>query len=448
MIRLIVFLLALTGAVMVYASPSPLNSERLIEKLSIQLRGRMASASEKSAFKAAIEAQPDQFTAIYSELIDQWMKDPGYARSIAQLHSVWWRVPIGHAAQHAGEVVAQNRSYREIYQRDYIYVDGASSGPYLQLGVETLTDLPLDSLYPVYVPLAPQEKRFRGFFSSLEFLLTYPDTDTNRNRKRSSQVFRIAFCETLQNLKSNRSHLAMTLEDEHGRNPDCLGCHRRLDPMARFFDQWRPPVGDLPSYDPLQLSRGTVHLGGTFGMDREISGVADSNLGAIVVDQPEFAACVARLAWQYVFGTSVAVQPEQLHILVDRYRSSERMSPVVKDVLLHPYFWSEAEAPPLHYADVKDLLKNCGTCHASSQQTQFNPDSYPFRSDSHDNAMLLKRIWLAINHLPGAKPMPAPPQPRLPIESIEMLRNWLSRGAESEPGRATLTDEQLEAILQ
>ncbi len=431
---------------------APLAPERLLDKLSLQLRGRFATPSEKQEFKAELQHDPEHFLDLYGSWIDRWLEDPAYAKQIAQLHKVWWRVPAETTAQLAGDVVAQNRPYSEIYVRDYLYADATTSSAYQALGAKTLADLPFDSPEPVYVPLAPEETRFRGFFASLEFLSTYPDTDTNKNRKRSSQVFRIGFCETLQNVgaKAFTPALSELPPDPHGTNPDCIGCHRRLDPMARFFDRWRPALmmGGLPAFDQEQAAQGQVHVGGPLGMDRGLPGVTDAALGAIVVKQPEFAGCVAKLAWQYAFGSSVAMQQADLNDLTQLYQGTERMNPLVKKVLLHPYFWSDAEIPPLRFEDIKPALKNCGSCHANARGTRFDPEHYPFRADPAANVSLLKRIWKSVNRYPGVRPMPELPQPRLPIETLDALRSWISRGAELEAGHPTLTPEDVEAILE
>ncbi len=431
-------------------SPRPLPPDRLLDKLSTLLRGKLASPAEKRAFASSVEADPTHFMSVYRAQIEQWMQDPRYANTIADLHRVWWRVPGGTVAALAGEIVAQDRPYPEIYDRDYLYLDGDTSRVYQPYGVETLQDLPLDAARPVYISLAPEERRFRGFFSSLEFLVTYPDTLTNKNRKRSSQVFRIAFCETLQNLGANTFHPQSLDQDPHGSDPSCIGCHRRLDPMARFFDQWRPPgmAGLPPDFDSGEAASGAIHLGGLLGMDRQFPGQRDGALGKLVVAQPEFASCVSRLAWQYVFGTNVAIDAKSLQTLTDQYKSTQRFNPLVTSVLENPYFWSQVEAPPLRYQDVAPLLKNCAFCHARSSRTRFDPSAYPFRADAEENFELLQRIWFAVNHLPGARPMPEAPQPKLPVESLDALRNWISRGAEAAPGQATLNDAQVEAILQ
>ena len=449
--RRLFLVIFLCGGHLAYAEapPKPLKAERIIEKLSLLLRGRSASLQEKIDFKAAIEREPADFDKTYRNLIHNFMKDPGYAKAIALQHSMWWRIPDGTVARHAGVIVAENRPYREIYQRDYLFVDGDMSDIYAQYNVQTLADLPFNSPTPVFVPLAPQEARFRGLFSSPEFLKTYPDTSTNKNRKRSSQVFRIAFCETLQNVMA-KAPAARLIEEGHGKNPDCIGCHRRLDPMARFFDRWLPPLpmGEFAVYEPNAKALGAVKLGGDGGIDRAIDGVADADVGKIVVAQPEFAACVGKQAWRFAFGSQVALDNQMAQRLATRYSENERLNPVIEEVLMHPYFWSEAEVPALHYDDVKGLLANCGTCHARASVTRFDPTAYPFLADADRNAELLGRMWKAINARPNVRPMPESPQPRLPLETIETLRSWIINGAQSDVGTRTLSDEQVEAILE
>ena len=142
------------------------------------------------------------------------------------------------------------------------------------------------------------------------------------------------------------------------------------------------------------------------------------------------------------------MDPQTLIGLQQTFQSSQRFNPLVLSVLQNPYFWSQEEAPPLRYMDVAPLLQNCGSCHVRSRVTPFDPKIYPFRTDPDENFALLQKIWLAINHLPGARPMPEAPQPKLPVETLDALRNWISRGAEAAPGTATLNDLQVEAILQ
>ncbi len=429
------------------AEPQPLPPERLVQKLAFVLTGRAALPGEIEKFKSDLQATPDAFISSYRALVERYMKTPAFAQRIQVLHQMWWHVPLELSARHAAYVVTQDLPYEEIYTRNYLYLNAEDTGFYQALSAGTLGDLPTQPGPPVRVLISPEEKRFRGFFGSPDFLITYPDTASNVNRKRSSQVFRIAFCETLKNPVTEE--LGRMNEDEHGSSPDCVGCHRRLDPMARFFDQWRPAqLFDPLPYDASQPSQGSVFLGGTLGMDKRFEGFADSDLGAIVVKQPEFGACVSKLAWQLVYGREVPIDAETDIQLQQQYQTSKRFKTLVTSALLHPYFWSDRQVPTLTYREIRPLLQNCGSCHARSELTTFQPDVYPFLEAPADNVQLLKKIWTAINRWAGAKPMPLPPQPKLPQESLDSIRVWLENGALNDAGSRTLNDEEIEEILQ
>jgi hypothetical protein len=411
-------------------------------------------------FKSAVESDPESFPELYSQLVDKYLHTPEYAETIAKFHAVWWRIPIGTAAKLAGQVVAEDQSYEEIYTRDYIYTNLGMASVYDQLHARVLSDYPTSPGDYRKIFLSADEPRFRGLFGSPEFLRVYPDTLSNFNRKRSSQVFRIAFCETLANNVPSGQILPLqdpSLPDEHGSNPECVGCHRRLDPVARFFDKWRPPAtdGQFAEYDPSRPDNGAVYLGGASGIDRVYNGTGDRDLGRLVVDQPEFHSCVGQLAWRLVFGTDIPLDQATKSELAAAYRGSKRFNSPLKLALLNPYFWSAEEPPPITYEAVKPILAGCGSCHTGSRRTQFDPSIYPFRSDEDGNAGLVKRIWGAVNHLANYRPMPqlpgpgpGLPAPKLAPEDIDLLRNWILRGAVADDGRTSLNDRQIEEILQ
>ena len=445
------FSLVWISAVADASEPSALAPEKLLSKLSYVLTGRNPTTSDINAFKQSIRDHPEDFSRIYATAIDRYLSSPAYPERITRLHQSWWRLPAGTVGKLAGSIVAENLPYSEIYSRNYIFVDDSIVETYQGENTQTLFDLESRPGPPIKIPLAPTEKRFRGLFSSPEFLATYPDTETNKNRKRSGQVFRIAFCESLRNNQFTALHQPRVgLEEEHGQNPDCIGCHRRLDPMARFFDQWRPllPSGGLLNYDPLRLSEGTVYIGGESGMERALAGRGDGDLGALIVKQPEFASCVSRLAWQYVFGLEVPLNEPFQRELNSQYAASERFNDLVRKSLQHPYFWSTQEPPSLNYGDVKIDFLGCGDCHRTSRLTQFDPLQYPFQANPEANASLLARIWSALNHRDGFRPMPETPRPQLPQESLDRMRSWISSGAQDGSGSRTITEEQIEEILQ
>lgn len=435
---------------------SPLPPTQLVNKIALTLTGKPASESEIVAFRTLVQASPAQFMKYYENLVQSYLKRKEYADVMERQHAFWWHLPGGSSAKHAGFVVSSDSPYREIFVRDYIFVDASSAANYSAFDIKTTGGMPTDPGVFQKVFLNPDEKRFRGLFGTPEFLATYPDTLSNKNRKRSSQAFRIGFCEALANIKDepgklHERNLGLRFDDDdHGHNPDCIGCHRRLDPMARFFDQWLPPRidGALPEYDGSRPSAGTVFLGGRNGMTRGIAGIADADLGAIVVAQPEFNRCVAKLAWQFIFGSDVPLDAESADSLTKLFSESGRFNTVVFNALLHPYFWSDEEPPPLGYEYVKEQFRDCGGCHVYSAKVPFDPDKYPFATDRKENFQLIKRIWGALNHSPGLRPMPEAPRPKLEPEQLDVLRSWIAQGAHDEGGNRSLLDSEIEEIFE
>ncbi len=434
------------------ASADPLPPERVVNRVSITMTGKIAGVAQVETFKRDIAARG--YSEAYRRLVRGYFNDPGYAKSMEQLHSTFWRIDEPAPSKHAAFVVTQDRPYDEIYSRDYIYADLSAGTVYQSLDAKVVGDFPLNPGVWQRVPLEAGEPRFRGFFSSPEFLRVYPDTPSNVNRKRSNQVFRIAFCQTLTNTpfagSFNHPTLAGLAPDDHGTNPECIGCHRRLDPMARFMDHWLPPTVDglYAEYDPDRPSLGTVHLGGPIGMDRSYRGAGDGELGKIIIKQPEYQSCVADLAWSWAFGRAVPLDDSTRADLVSVFAKTRRFNAVALSVLEHPYFWSDLEAPAINYASVRPLLAVCAGCHAESDKTQFDPAVYPFVADGAANFRLLKSVWGAINHDTRYKPMPLPPRPKLAAETLDTIRGWIVRGARDDHGSSTLTDDQIEEILQ
>jgi hypothetical protein len=431
------------------AEPAPLSARTLANKLAFVTVGHPASPAEITRFEREIAENSGGFTGAYNDLISRYLADSDYAHAVERSHTVWWRLSTGSAAQHAAYVVTHNLPYSEVYSRNYLYTDGSMTTIYDQMGAKVLGDLPDQPGDFRKLPLMSDEPRFRGFFGSPEFLRIYPDTESNVNRKRANQVFRIAFCETV----SNASAVAPPVEtfaDEHGQNPDCMGCHRRLDPVARFFDRWRPPTldGFYAEYDPTRADAGKVFLGGPIGMERSIDGIGDGGLGAIIVRQPEFGQCVANLAWNFVFGKEVVLDAATKAKLVAEYDRSKQFNPMVIAALKHQYFWSDAEIPSVKFDSVSPLLTTCAQCHVNSSMTRFDPANYPFRTDPTENFAFLRRFWGAVNRYSGYRPMPDLPRPKLDQDALDLMRSWILAGARDIRDNVTLTEVQIEELLQ
>ena len=96
---------------------------------------------------------------------------------------------------------------------------------------------------------------------------------------------------------------------------------------------------------------------------------------------------------------------------------------------------------------MKPLIQVCKDCHVARRDPQFNSDIYPYRDDRSDNALLVKRIYGAVTSNPAYKRMPPGMIPVLPQESLAKLREWIQNGALTESLQPTLTDAEIEEIL-
>ncbi len=432
-------------------APRALKTEVVLQKLTMVLWGEAASSQMTNDFRKLV--QKDGFDAAYRHQIAAMMADKRYWERVSRYHTLFWQVDSRELQEVAAFILGGNRPYRELYLRDYLYIDADGLSIYRLYGADTITPYPAPGQGYTQVFLAPSETRFRGLFGSPEFLRKFPDTPTNKNRKRSSHAFRIGFCETLTNpdaAKDVEFPEDSLLEGQHGSNPDCIGCHRRLDPMARFFDNWQPPIfdGNYAEFDNSYKADGSIHLGGLLGMDRSFPGIGTGDLGAIVINQPEFRSCVAKLAWQMVFDQEVPFTGEDRTALEQTYLSTERYNDLITQVLMNPYFWSDVAPPSLKFNDVSSSLKICAGCHARNNRFKFDPAQYPFASDPVQNAAMLKKIFASIVHSEGALAMPPQPIPKLDDLAIKGLSSWIQAGARGDSDQPTLTDEQIEEILR
>jgi hypothetical protein len=436
------------------SEPAPLPYGRVLERLSFKLRGVAPTADERAAFVAAAEADPTRFPALYAETIDRYLAAPEFRGVVEELHAVWWRVRRAESTALAGYIVANDRRYDELFAKDYLYVDGAHAPAYANQRAAVQTPLPSNNEGWRAVRLAPTETRFRSLLSQQDFLNTFPDTPTNKNRKRASQVFHTFLCETLTP-SAPQPPLDPTAptdpDDPHGHDPNCVGCHYRLDPLARFFDHWRPPLaGRAETYfDPAVAAAGTLILLNPDGSRTSASGAGESALGRVLASEPRFHACAVQQIWSYLFGPSVALDAPTSASLVQALERRGNFKDAVKLAAQHPYFWSNEVPPPPRFADVKAYFGVCTSCHAPDgvNDPRFDPTRYPFAADAATNADWLTRIWGAINYAIGYVPMPLAPTPALPADALARIRAWIAAGAVDDALRPTLDAAQVARVL-
>jgi hypothetical protein len=441
----------------------PLPAHTLLQKLSLKLRGSSPSAEELAAFKEQTEREPGRFPEILAEEVQRYMASPRFRDVVENMHAVWWRLPRRETTYLAGEIVQNDRPYFEIFNKNYLLLDGATARDYIESSIGTEGPLPTVPGDWRKVRLAEDETRFRSILSGIDVLNQFPDTPTNKNRARSNYIFKTFLCETLAptppgeftpwETSHEEASAFARLGDEHGTNPDCIGCHYRLDPMARFFDHWRPPLPNKVGtwFDPSQEAKGKAIIRESDGTTRAYEGTAESALALILREDPKVKRCVVNKAWEFVFGTAVKIPEETESQLVAKFESRQNFKELLAAVVQHPYFWSTEEAPPLKFEDVKAAFGSCADvmCHRPDGNTspKFDPQAYPFRADAEANFRLVKDIWSAINHKSGYSPMPKKPRPKLPPDVLSKIKDWISAGAFDGQSNATLSETQIQEVL-
>lgn len=95
---------------------------------------------------------------------------------------------------------------------------------------ETRSEPTRDGLYP-----------HAGLLSMLQFLVRYPSTDTNRNRGRARQFFQLFLgYDIMASAPAVTDAAAVTARFANPtlEAPDCVACHRALDPIAGLFQDY------------------------------------------------------------------------------------------------------------------------------------------------------------------------------------------------------------------
>lgn len=436
------------------AEPTPIEAAQLLKKLSLRLKHSLPSREETQAFQRALREYPDQFDKIYDERIEAYLSGSEFSDVVESFHSIWWRLLPAESTRLARYIVAEDRPYSEVFQHNYLVINGQNAPRYQRQGIATDGALPSGSDDWRVLRLKDDETRFRSVLGSLDFLDTYPDTPTNRNRKRANYVFSTFLCESLA--PSDPDSKATLRDDPHGSNPNCIGCHYRLDPLARFFDRWRPPSASsvLTWYDEGEAAKGKLIVKPAEGGRFDYEGTGEGELSQILSKEPRVHACVAKKVWETFVGSAIKLDNSSAMELTKAFKTRDNFKDLVRAAVHHPYFWSNERPPALTFNDVKASFKICSTCHSSQGSTfpRFDPAAYPFATVASENAQLLRDIYAAITHQPDYSPMPKSPAPGVPaqalsVEQLSAIREWIYNGALDSAGRPTLSETEKQEVL-
>jgi len=300
-----------------------------------------------------------------------------------------------------------------------------------------------------------QKDALAGFFTTPEFFSRYFNTGTNENRKRAAALYRLLLCDemkpvilsdahlerellmsTISDLKDGQQQPAppATVADQHGSQPDCQVCHRKLDPAAKLFSAapMSPALKSMSSFFVLgQQSQSILGLGQWVD-------------AALKTDSAK--RCQVRFFWNFVIGKNVPLSEDTMQNLVKVYDSSrENVRVLIEKLILMPEFTMPAqqlEERPVTFGDVRPLLRRCDSCHAGEGHM---PDfaSLPIGFQASEHSRWLKKIVKEtdLENL-GAKAAMPPAKAGWKPSTMEyrMLAKWLADGARDERGVPTTNE--------
>jgi hypothetical protein len=145
-------------------------------------------------------------------------------------------------------IVENDKPYSEILGADYTLVNPRLAAAYQAELLQPFVTGEATEWVPARIPsvsgrtpeLAATPYPHAGVLSTHAWLSRFPTTATNRNRHRSKMVYRqfLAFDIESQGQRpvddsQNGHYLVPTME-----NPNCLLCHRNMEPLAGAFQNW------------------------------------------------------------------------------------------------------------------------------------------------------------------------------------------------------------------
>lgn len=338
-------------------------------RVSMALRGVRPSARELAALQ---DGEVDLET-----LARRWVRDPLFSDTMRDLHAEQLRVrfdtqphppPLGPLAEWpttdiaasldeeplrlVSTIIEEGRPYTEILTASTTVADPIVAAAY---------GLARDPAGPTWQEVPwPDGRPAAGILASTSLWQRHMSSDRNFQRDRANVLLSMLVCTSLDALDGIR---APSLSPDAVRDdPNCAGCHDRLDPLASAFYGFRgylSPVTIAESYllgcepgsdcypmaywDPDE--RETRADDGMPDPDWRGEPVADlADLGARVAADPQFASCTAQ-RFSTWFSQQDSVDPELVDARAERFvDSGYDARALALDVVLSPEF---LDGPPL-----------------------------------------------------------------------------------------------------
>ncbi len=309
-------------------------------------------------------------------------------------------------------------------------------------------------------PLRP-DANLAGAISSPLFFERFADTVTNVARRRAAAVFDIMLCDEMRPVsfadasedkrlleesigrpvrgqpQSEHARTGRALERQHGTDAACMGCHSKLDPLARAFRG----MGDRLSKNP---SQGTlVFKIGAHSVQEKFVGLA--GMTQTIVKQPEYVSCQTGRFWNWFIGEDVPLTTERHSILNRKFEEfGRRPREFIRYLVNQPEFYQKPKVDSPSAALGKraaKILKDCTSCHSDSGEA---PDLYPYpiRGTQELHNRWLRKIRTELDLDGNGSQRSMPPSysgwdSSYISQSVQTIRDWLCAGAPNEDGMKT-----------
>ena len=225
-------------------------------------------------------------------------------------------------------IVRNDRSFTEIATADYIMVSPHSARGY---GIfETIKDQFKNPDNPFeYIPaklpaLTGRDGKTQesatglyphaGFLSMFHYLRRYPSTETNRNRLRARMFYQHFLGIDIMQLaprSTDASAVAAKYEIPTMQAPDCVVCHRTIDPVSSIFQDFDFEGHVIPRKDGWYKD---MFLAGFEGEDMPPSERwrAPQWLAERTVKDPRFAIAMVEHVYYILFGRKALQPPDDI----------------------------------------------------------------------------------------------------------------------------------------
>lgn len=291
-------------------APAQMDAERLLVRLSLDLRGVRPSPAELDAVKA----DPTSVDAS----IEAWLADPAFERRMMELWAVPFRTRLddypGGADVFGASSEARFQAAIGEEPLRLIARVAADDRPWTDVVTAdwTMSDAVLAEVWPVDYPDGAEGweevhytdgRPSAGVLSTNGMWWRYGSTIENYNRGRANAIARVLLCDDFLHRPVSFSRTNISLEsdsllEQTQTDPNCTTCHVAVDPLGSYLFgfTYYDTAFVSPTYNfaaERDWANGTTIAPSYFGEPGD--GLRD--LGRQVANDPRFVSCAVETTW-------------------------------------------------------------------------------------------------------------------------------------------------------